>query len=216
MTNSIQSIALDKLEFHPHNPNVQSRVNFAKLVRNIERTGRYEPLIVRPCPGRRGSFQIINGHHRCKALAELGYKTADCIVWDVDDEQTDVLLATLNRLGGSDRLGKKLKLLKRLNRKMAAPDLAKLVPQTAKQIERLVNLKMPAAPSKINARCFANPLVFFVKDSQHQQIERALLLVEEPKAQMTKAAKRAAALTHIADYFAERCHSERSEESGRI
>jgi ParB/RepB/Spo0J family partition protein len=201
MTNSIQLIALDKLEFHPDNPNQQSRVNFAKLVRNIERTGRYEPLVVRPCPRKRGSFQIINGHHRCHALARLGYKTADCIVWDVDDEQTDVLLATLNRLGGSDQLGKKLKLLKRLNKKMAAGELAKLIPQTAKQIERLANLKRPSAPAKINAKCFANPLVFFVNDSQQQQIERALSLVEEPKKEMTKAAKRAAALAHIAQYF---------------
>ena len=161
--------------------------------------------LFRPIDPRRGSgphaVRLVLLCRATEALAELGYKTADCIVWDVDDEQTDVLLATLNRLGGSDRLGKKLKLLKRLNRKMAAPDLAKLVPQTAKQIERLVNLKMPAAPSKINARCFANPLVFFVNDSQKQQIERALSLVEEPKQKMTKAAKRAAALAHIAQYF---------------
>jgi hypothetical protein len=201
MTNSIQSINLDKLEFHPDNPNRQSRVNFAKLVRNMERTGRYEPLVVRPSPKKTGHFQIINGHHRCHALAKLGYTTADCIVWDVDDEQTDVLLATLNRLGGSDQLGKKLKLLKRLNKKMVAGELAKLIPQRAKQIERLTNLKRPAVPAKINAKCFANPLVFFVSDSQKQQIERALSLVEEPKAEMTKAAKRAAALAFIAQYF---------------
>ncbi len=201
MTNSIQSIALDKLEFHPDNPNKQSKVNFAKLVRNIERTGRYEPLIVRPSLKKAGRFQIINGHHRCKALAHLGCETADCIIWDINDEETDILLTTLNRLGGSDQLGKKLKLLKRLNNKIVTGELAKLLPQTARQIERLTNLKRPNAPSKVNAKCFANPLVFFVSDAQQQQIERALSLVEEPKAEMTKAAKRAAALTHIAGYF---------------
>ncbi len=201
MTNSIQSIALDKLEFHPDNPNKQSRVNFAKLVRNIERTGRYEPLIVRPCSEKAGRFQIINGHHRCQALARLGCETADCIIWDINDEETDILLTTLNRLGGSDQLGKKLKLLKRLNKRLESRVLAKLLPQTPKQIERLTNLKRPSAPAKINAKCFANPMVFFVNDAQQQQIERALSLVEEPKAEMTKAAKRAAALTHIAGYF---------------
>jgi len=215
MTNSIQSIALDKLDFHPDNPNRQSKVNFAKLVRNIERTGRYEPLIVRFCPGKAGYFQIINGHHRCHALAKLGYKTADCIVWDIDDEETDILLATLNRLGGSDELGKKLKLLERLKKRLEAGKLAKLLPQTAKQIERLTNLKRPSAPAKIAENCFANPLVFFVNDKQQEQIEKALSLVEsavpgtpfggrltaEPKAEMTKAAKRAAALTQIAGHF---------------
>jgi hypothetical protein len=201
MTNSIQSIALDKLEFHPDNPNKQSRVNFAKLVRNIERTGRYEPLIVRPCVKKAGRFQIINGHHRCQALVRLGYETADCIIWDINDEETNILLTTLNRLGGSDQLGKKLKLLKRLNKKMSTGELTKLLPQTAKQIERLTHLKIPSAPAKINANYFANPLVFFVNDAQQQQIEKALSLVEGPKVKMVKAARRAAALAHIAQIF---------------
>jgi hypothetical protein len=201
MTNSIQSIALDKLEFHPDNPNRQSRVNFAKLVRNIERTGRYEPLIVRPCLKKAGSFQIINGHHRCHALARLGHETADCIVWDINDEETDILLTTLNRLGGSDQLGKKLKLLKRLNKRLESRELAKFLPQTAKQIERLTHLKKPGAPAMMNAKCFANPLVFFVNNTQQQQIEKALSLAEVPKVKMAKAARRAAALAHIAQYF---------------
>jgi len=209
MANSIQSIELDKLIAHPDNPNRQSRANFAKLVRNIERTGRYEPLIVRPChkngrqawPEKAGCFQIINGCHRCRALAKLGYKQVDAIVWDIDDEQTDILLATLNRLGGSDELGKKLALLKRLNKRIEAAELSKLLPQTAKQIERLINLKRPSTPAKVNANCFANPLVFFVNDMQKQIIENALSLVEEPKSKMTKAAKRTAALVHISVYF---------------
>jgi len=201
MTNSIQSIALDKLEFHPDNPNKQSKVNFAKLVRNIERTGRYEPLVVRPYPGKTGHFQIINGHHRCHALARLGCETADCIIWDVNDEETDILLTTLNRLGGTDELDKKLKLLKRLNKRFDSHRLAKLLPQTAKQIERITHLKKPTAPAKINTNSFANPLVFFVNDTQQRQIEKALSLVEEPKAEISKAAKRAAALAHIAQIF---------------
>ena len=201
MTNSVQSIALDKLVAHPDNPNQQSRVNFGKLVRNIERTGRYEPLIVRPRPASSGCFQIINGYHRCHALAKLGYKTADCIVWDIDDEQTDILLATLNRLGGSDELAKKLKLLNRLNKRLDSTKLAKLLPQTAKQIEQLTNLRKISQPAKIATRPFANPMVFFLTDTQQQIVENALSLVEEPKDKTTKATKNAAALTCIAQYF---------------
>jgi len=201
MTNTIQSIALDKLVAHPDNPNKMSRANFSKLVRNIERSGRYEPLIVRPYVEKAGSFEIINGCHRCKALAQLGYEEADCIVWDIDDEQTNILLATLNRLGGSDELGKKLMLLNRLNRRIESAELAKLLPQTAKQIERLTNLKMPAQPAKTAARFFANPMVFFLTDTQQQIVENAISLVAETKAEMTKASRSAAALTHIARYF---------------
>jgi ParB-like chromosome segregation protein Spo0J len=192
---------LDKLAAHPDNPNEMSRVNFAKLVRNIEQTGRYEPLIVRPKVEEAGYFQIINGHHRCHALTKLGYKQADCIVWDIDDEQTDILLATLNRLGGSDELSKKVKLLKRLNKRMEPSELSKLLPQTAKQIERLSNLKRPIAPAKINAKHLAKAMVFFVSDRQQQQIENALSLVEEHNSEMTKAARRAAGLSQVAEYF---------------
>jgi len=201
MTNQIQSIAIDKFIAHPGNPNRMSRANFAKLVRNIERTGRYEPLVVRPCPDKAGYFQIINGYHRCQALAQLGYKNADAIVWDIDDEQADILLATLNRLSGSDVLDKKLKLLKRLNERWSTRELARLLPQTTKQIERLTNLKIPNTPAKINANCFANPMVFFVYDKQQQMIEKALLLAEQNLNQTTKAAKKAIALTHIAQFY---------------
>ena len=224
MAKTIQSIALDKLDFHPDNPNRMSKVNFGKLVRNIERSGRYEPLIVRPCPDKADYFQIINGHHRCHALAKLGYETADCIVWDIDDEETDVLLATLNRLGGSDELAKKLKLLKRLSKRTEANILARILPQTRSQIERLNSMldtlrrtpnggysMLDACKSEVENRkskAFANSLVFFVDDKQQQITEKALSLAEstgrltaEPKAEMTRAAKRAAALTHIAQHF---------------
>ncbi len=205
MTNLVQSIALDKLAAHPDNPNKMSKATFGKLVRNIERTGRYEPIVVRPHPKRENHFQIINGEHRCRALAKLGYKSADCLIWDVNNKQVDILLATLNRLAGSDVLGKKLSLLSRLNKRMESNELGKLLPQTAKQIERLINLKIPSRPRETNAKCFSNPMVFFVSDTQQEVIEKALSSAQGPSSKKiktaTKAAKRASALVHIAEEF---------------
>jgi ParB-like chromosome segregation protein Spo0J len=192
---------MEKLEAHPGNPNKQSAINFGKLVRNIERTGLYEPLIVRPHPEKVGHFQIINGHHRCRALMRLGYENADCVVWDIDDEQTDILLATLNRLGGTDGLGKKLKLLKRLNARFESAEMAKLLPLKRRQIERLTNLKMPKAPAKMESNCFANALVLFLDDAQEQIVGEALSVAEKSCAEKTKAARKAAALALVAQYF---------------
>ena len=252
--NRVSRIALDKLVAHPDNPNRMSKTNFAKLVRNIERTGRYEPLVVRPCPSaslrtspqknchscpasvcgvnssrnpdddRMSCFQIINGHHRWQALRELGYKTADAIVWDIDDQDADILLATLNRLGGSDILEKKLALLKRLNQRMEVGKLAKLLPLRAGQIERLTELTISNCRTAIENRKskILNPLVFFVNGEQQKTIENALSLAraphqlpsgEKPMAAYDgegarlgsigagKAAKNAAALTYIAQRF---------------
>lgn len=200
--NRIVGIAIERLAPHPDNPNRMSKGNFAKLVRNIERTGRYEPLVVRP---KDDGFQIINGHHRWRALQELGYKTVDAVVWNIDDGETDILLATLNRLGGSNVLDKKLALLKRLNKRTNARDLAKRLPHTARQIKRFAQMNNGGlAPTTSAKSVFANPIVFFLDDAQHEIIEKALLLVFNGQKETTKAAGKAAALTQIARAFTER------------
>jgi ParB family chromosome partitioning protein len=192
------SIPIDRLIVHPGNPNRMSKRNFSRLVCNIERTGRYEPLVVR----RHGDdFQIINGHHRCQALKQLGYGAVDAVIWDVDDTEADILLSTLNRLGGLDVLEKKLALLERLNRNMHTREMAKLLPFTRSQIEKLRNIKVPPAPARIDVMSFAAPMVFFLSDGQQQIVEQALSLARETLAEKTKAARNAAALTEIAQCF---------------
>jgi len=198
MSAKVRDISLDKLVAHPDNPNRMSRGNFAKLVRNIKRTGQYEPLVVRRHPRRRGCFQIINGHHRCRALQKLNRKTAQAIVWDVDDEQTDILLTTLNRLGGRDMLERKLAILRRLNQRMSRREIARRVPQTRGQLERLIARKPPSPRPARSAEAFAVPLVFFVTRDQQRTIEEALDQAPVAAEPITRAARRAAALTGLA------------------
>lgn len=201
MSDSIRDISLDRLVPHPDNANRMSRANFAKLVRNIERTGRYEPLVVRPCPNRPGFFQIVNGHCRCEALRKLGRTTAQAVVWRIDDEQTDILLATLNRLGGRDTLDRKLSLLRRLSARIPIRKLARLLPQTLGQIERLVSAGSGAAPTRGKADAFAIPMVFFVDEGQQRRIEDAIATATPSCEGQTRAAMRAAALTCMAARF---------------
>ncbi|MBN2271571.1 MAG: ParB-like nuclease domain-containing protein [Sedimentisphaerales bacterium] len=201
MSAEITSIQLSKLVAHPANPNVMSRATFRKLVANIEQTGRYEPLVVRPHPQRRGFFQIINGHHRCKALQQLGCSKADCVVWDVDDEQTDILLATLNRLCGRDELDKKLALLARLRERMDLANLAKLLPHTAKQISRLTRMKLPDIVRPNGSTPILSPMVFFLSDEQKQIIDEAMRLAMVGSEQAGPAKRSAAAIAKIAGQF---------------
>jgi ParB-like chromosome segregation protein Spo0J len=198
----IRHISLDRLVPHPGHPNRMSRATFGKLVRNVQRTGRYEPLVVRPCPGRRGFFQIINGHHRCEALRILGHQTAEAVVWHVNEEQTDLLLATLNRLGGRDTLDKKLALLQRLSVAVALRQLAQLLPQTRGQLERLVNARGLVPEPARKGRAFATPLVFFADEAQERLVTQALAqaAVGLPEG-LTRAAQRTAALARLARTF---------------
>jgi ParB-like chromosome segregation protein Spo0J len=217
--NRIIRIPTESFVPHPDHSNRMSKMKFAKLVRNVERTGRYEPLVVRPCPAtnchscgsrnpdegaetRRSCFQIINGYHRWKALRQLDYKTVDAVVWDIDDKDTDILLATLNHLGGSDVLEKKLALMSRLNQCEPARDLAKLLPHTANQIHRLAQMHSGRIPRIKQVKpTFAHPVVFFLNDAQKEILEKALSKVQETKGGKTRAAKKAAALTTIARRF---------------
>jgi hypothetical protein len=201
MRTTIRQIPLDRLVPHPDNPNRMSRTNFEKLVRNIERLHRYEPLVVRPCPGRRGFFEILNGHHRCEALRRLGHPTAESIVWNVDDEQADILLATLNRLCGRDTLERKLNVLRRLCRRIPIRKLARLLPQTLGQIERLTAAQPLSQTTRRKADLFATPMVFFVDDGQQSRIEEAISTAADLCDAQTRAARRAAALMRIATQF---------------
>lgn len=215
MKTRIAHIALDKLVPHPDNPNWMSRTNFAKLVRNIKRIGRYEPLVVRPHPDKTGCFQIINGYHRWAALKEIGHETADAVVWDVDDKQTAILLATLNRLGGRDSLDRKVALLRRLRGHMPIQELSKLLPQTRGQLERLMAHKLLSRMTPRGRNPSPIPMIFFVNEAQQSAVEGALLLAANPDppgdsssspapspaAGSTRAARRAAALTCLAHLF---------------
>jgi ParB/RepB/Spo0J family partition protein len=201
MENLICSIALERLLAHPDNPNRMSSANFVKLLSNIKRSGRYEPIVVREHGEREGFFQILNGHHRCRALAELGYSQADAIVWDVDDEQADILLATLNRLAGTDEPARKLALLQRLSNRIEPKQLARLLPQSCRQIKQLIAIKRPTGPVNVSAEHLARSMVFFLNDSQYQVIERALAAAELCAQKKTNAVRRAESLGRIAGYY---------------
>jgi hypothetical protein len=197
----IESVGIDKLIAHPANPNRMSGSTFGKLTAHIERTGNYEPVIVRPHPERAGCFEIINGHHRAGALKKLGRKTCDCIVWHVDDSETLILLATLNRLSGHDELAKKAELIKALRGRFSAKDLAKKLPDTKTAIERLKNLHKPARPVTLGHKAFLNPLVFFLTDEQKQTVDEAIVAATAGGGQGTAAQQKAKAIVRIARTF---------------
>lgn len=133
-------IPLDDLLPHPLNSNVMPPEYREKLSAHIRRTGRYPHVVVRPHPSAPGKYEILDGHHRVSILRDLGHRDARCDVWDVDDREAHVLLATLNRLEGQDQPLRRAQLLHELLGEWSSEDLAALLPESEQEIEELHRL----------------------------------------------------------------------------
>jgi ParB-like chromosome segregation protein Spo0J len=196
---TLRWIALEALEAHPENANRMAPDRLEKLKGHIERTGRYEALIVRPTRnaecgtrnkrqnsknGQRGArYQILNGHHRARVLRELGHRRARCDVWTVGDEEARVLLATLNRLQGRDDPQARAALVARLAEGRSEEDLAGLLPEATEAVERLVRLaEPPPAPASPEAlEPLPEALTFFLSEEQHALVLEALRAIGESR-----------------------------------
>ena len=156
-----QIIPLDRIHPHPANSNVMPEALVKKLAHHIESSGRYPPLVVRPIAaenappqdsrvehsGDTTHYQILDGHHRVLALKQIGRDSACCSVWEVDDDEALLLLATLNRLQGQDDPIKRSRLLNKLSGTLDVSRLSELLPERREQVCRLLELsKEPAAP----------------------------------------------------------------------
>jgi ParB family chromosome partitioning protein len=166
------TLALDSLDPHPDNANRMPLELQAKLGAHIRATGEYPPLIVRPHPSAPDRFQILGGHHRAIVLRELGYEHARCEIWTADDDRAALLLLTLNRLHGEDDPRKRGDLLARLNARIDLNDLARLLPDTAKEIRALMDLSQSppplAVPPKLEDMPYA--VTFFLSRAQRDQL----------------------------------------------
>jgi hypothetical protein len=216
---TLQWIPLDRLQRHPENSNRMPPRLMEKLKRHIQRTGLYEPLVVRPldeCGVRNAEcgvngnnmppavdssslrpsvpsslssstphsalatphclYQLLNGHHRAEVLRQLGHTHARCDVWVVSDEDALLLLATLNRLEGRDDPAARARLVAKLAGDRSPEDLARLLPEPADAVERLLKLSEPP-PEPLTpdaAALAARPMTFFLTEEQHSLVREAL------------------------------------------
>jgi ParB-like chromosome segregation protein Spo0J len=181
-------VPLGDLTPHPLNSNVMPEDLREKLKAHIKRTGRYPFVVVRPSPEEPGRFQILDGHHRVEILRELGHDEARCDVWNVDDREAKLLLATLNRLEGQDSPIRRAQLIHELLGEMSLPDLAGLLPETDKQLEELESLlQFPAEEiaalladqAAEQEKVLPRVLTFVVSPEQEQLIDRAVEMASD-------------------------------------
>lgn len=144
-----------------------------KLAGEIGRTGLYPPVIVRSVGER---YQILDGHHRVAVLRRLGHREVQAVVWRVDDEQALLLLATLNRLSGSDDARKRACLLAELHNTLDSRELAKRLPEDRDKVRKLLELNAARPSPRVPASLDRMPvsLHFFLLPAERSAIERLL------------------------------------------
>lgn len=200
-TQEILSVEVDKLYAHPANPNRLSEARFRKLLRQIERTRQYEPLVVRRHPTKRGGYQVLNGHHRLRALKQLGQPRADCVVFRADDTQALVYLATLNRICGRDNAVRKARLMSALCRRHTSRELARALPESPQAIEKLAAFAKGQMIADARQKPMLVPMTFFVSETDHALLCEAFDKAAGPNAPGTRTEKRLRALKRITAEF---------------
>ena len=174
----IIKIPIDLLHAHPLNSNVMDEKSLHKLAAHLDRTDRYPPVIVRAVPvhDELTGYQILDGHHRIKALQMIGRSEARCLVWEVDDDEALLLLATLNRLRGDDHLRKRAQLVDELSRHFDLKSLANQLPENVSQLEKLLAVHESPPTPRIPISLDDIPVAvhFFLLPHQKNHLDRCL------------------------------------------
>jgi len=173
-------VPLEAIEPHPLNANLMSPERMEKLQWNIEREGKYPPLVARPHPTEDGRWQLLDGHQRLEVLRRLGHTEAVVFPWPCDDQTALLLLSTLNRLEGEDVPARRAALLAELERLLPPAELELLVPESAAEIEELLDLDTDRLLADLERQAEQRPpptirLVSFAVPAEcEQEVETAI------------------------------------------
>lgn len=112
---------------------------YNKLKRHIVSTGYYPSLLV---VKRGDNYVLVDGHNRFNVCKELEFKEVWCEVWEMDEKHADLLLATINRLKGTDDTQKRIKLISHLYEEFGEDkeELLKLLPETDKSLNLMLKM----------------------------------------------------------------------------
>lgn len=142
----IEMIPLEDIELDPENPNELSDEFYEALVANIRDDGFTQPIAVWRRPD--GSFRMIDGEHRFRAVRDLGGERIPAVVVKAKDEDDARLrLLAMNRLRGQFIPIKLAYLLK---------DLATRIPE--KEMRKRLGMEPGELKDALRLADFTDPL----------------------------------------------------------
>lgn len=154
MTLAITHLPLDAVHPNPWNPNRQTERQFEAETESILTNGFIAPIIVRPHPDEEGTYQIVDGEHRYRALVEIVDQQLDgarniptlvadrcipAVVLDLDDANAKRLTVILNETRGSAVAADLGALLAEIQADFG-DDLINGLPYTELELEQLVSM----------------------------------------------------------------------------
>jgi ParB family chromosome partitioning protein len=134
----IVDIPIESIRSPGWNANQMDRAMKCRLEEAIRRFGLVVPLVVREKGD--SSFETIGGAQRLSVLWELGADAVPCVVVEADDVEARLLSQCLNRIAGSDDLGLKAELLRKVLVEMPQQEVLHLLPETTQSLQALASL----------------------------------------------------------------------------
>ena len=221
---NIHTLPYAALRPDPRNPNRMSPERYDAMKRHVEATGNCPNPLARTLPrisrffdpkGGPVQYMLLDGHHRAKALLEIGFDSGPVDLWgEMSDDEAGVYLLTLNRNVGEDDPLARADLFADIKLTLNMDDIASVVPETLPDIEALLDMRQIAleiAPAEagdepdgdaaaVLGEETAIPVAFALYPEQHKVVMMALLSIQ---ADMEGKNKPARALEEMsADYLA--------------
>jgi ParB family chromosome partitioning protein len=134
----LTEIRLEQLRPAPWNANSMDAAMLARLKESIRRYDVVENLVVRPLGP--DNYEVLSGNQRLRALTESGFECAPCVVVAVDDADARLLADALNHVKGTDDLGLRAEMLRKVLATVPEKDVLALLPETVESLQSLTAL----------------------------------------------------------------------------
>jgi ParB-like chromosome segregation protein Spo0J len=92
----IETKKLSDLKAAPYNPRTSNKKQEKNLKESLSKFGLVEPIIFNKRTG-----YIVGGHFRVRELKKLGYKSVDCVIVDLSEDDERELNVRLNANTGA-------------------------------------------------------------------------------------------------------------------
>jgi ParB/RepB/Spo0J family partition protein len=133
----VVEVKLSSVTPNPWNPNKQTDFMYEKEKTSIKEFGFVDPILCRSKDGK--SFEIIDGEHRYRAMAELGAPTILVMnLGDIPDDRAKALTVLMNETRGKADHDLLSKLMHELNESVGQEYLTHIMPYSDREIANLV------------------------------------------------------------------------------